>query len=408
MPSNHSGRPQADSKHRTLRISGIVAVIVAIAIVVTGVTTRANNNKNLKEWTDKQAVPTVSVNPPGGAGDGSSLELPGRFEAYARAPIYARVSGYLKSWKVDIGAPVKAGQLLGEIETPDLDQQLLQARADLASAQANVGLAATTAKRWQDMLVTDSVSRQEVDDKTGDYATKQAMVKAAQANVDRIIALKGFTRIVAPFNGTLTARNTDIGALINAGGGTGPALFEVSDTRKLRLYVNVPQNYVTSIKPGNGAGTGTKANITVPEHPGNSYTATVESTSGSIDVASGTILVQLAVDNAAGELLPGGFANVSFDLPGNKALLSVPSSALIFDQSGLRVATVGADNKVTVKTITIAHDLGKTIQLNSGLNADDRVIENPPDGIADGDVVNVADNSTKPEDAKTTAKSDKK
>jgi len=403
MPSNNSGLSK-----RTLRISGIVTVIVAIAIVVTGVTTRANNNKNLKEWTDKQAVPTVSVNPPGGAGDGSSLELPGRFEAYARAPIYARVSGYLKSWKVDIGAPVKAGQLLGEIETPDLDQQLLQARADLASAQANVGLAATTAKRWQDMLVTDSVSRQEVDDKTGDYATKQAMVKAAQANVDRIIALKGFTRIVAPFNGTLTARNTDIGALINAGGGTGPALFEVSDTRKLRLYVNVPQNYVTSIKPGNGAGTGTKANITVPEHPGNSYTATVESTSGSIDVASGTILVQLAVDNAAGELLPGGFANVSFDLPGNKALLSVPSSALIFDQSGLRVATVGTDNKVTVKTITIAHDLGKTIQLNSGLNADDRVIENPPDGIADGDVVNVADNSSKQEDAKATAKSDKK
>jgi len=404
MPSNHSGRPQANSKHRTLRISGIVAVIVAIAIVVTGVTTRANNSKNLKEWTDKQAIPTVSVNPPGGAGDGSSLELPGRFEAYARAPIYARVSGYLKSWKVDIGAPVKAGQLLGEIETPDLDQQLLQARADLASAQANVGLAATTAKRWQDMLVTDSVSRQEVDDKTGDYATKQAMVKAAQANVDRIIALKGFTRIVAPFNGTLTARNTDIGALINAGGGTGPALFEVSDTRKLRLYVNVPQNYVTSIKPGNGAGTGTKANITVPEHPGNSYTATVESTSGSIDVASGTILVQLAVDNAAGELLPGGFANVSFDLPGNKALLSVPSSALIFDQSGLRVATVGADNKVTVKSITIAHDLGKTIQLNSGLNADDRVIENPPDGIADGDVVNVADNSSKPEPSKSDKK----
>jgi len=408
MPSNHSGRPQANN--RTLRISGIVAVIVAVAIVVTGVTTRANNNKNLKEWTDKQAVPTVSVNPPGGAGDGSSLELPGRFEAYARAPIYARVSGYLKSWKVDIGAPVKAGQLLGEIETPDLDQQLLQARADLASAQANVGLAATTAKRWQDMLVTDSVSKQEVDDKTGDYVTKQAMVKAAQANVDRIIALKGFTRIVAPFNGTLTARNTDTGALINAGGGTGPALFEVSDTRKLRLYVNVPQNYVTSIKPGNGAGTGTKANITVPEHPGKAYTATVESTSGSIDVASGTILVQLAVDNAAGELLPGGFANVSFDLPGNKALLSVPSSALIFDQSGLRVATVGTDNKVTVKTITIAHDLGKTIQLNSGLNADDRVIENPPDGIADGDVVNVADSSSKPSESgnKNNAKSDKK
>ena len=375
--------------HHTLRISGIVAVIVAIAVVVTGVTTRANNSNDLKEWTDKQAVPTVSVGLPGGAGDGSSLDLPGRFEAYARAPIYARVSGYLKSWQADIGTPVKAGQLLAEIETPDLDQQLLQARADLASAQANVGLAATTAKRWQEMLVTDSVSKQEVDDKTGDYASKQAMVKAAQANVDRLLALKGFARITAPFNGTVTARNTDTGALINAGGGTGPALFEVSDTRKLRLYVNVPQNYVATIKPG------TKAKITVPEHQDKTYTATVESSSGSIDVASGTTLVQLAVDNAGGELLPGGFANVSLALPSNKAVLSVPASALIFDQGGLRVATVGADNKVTVKTITIARDLGKTIELHSGIEANDRVIENPPDGITDGDQVNVAASSNK-------------
>lgn len=374
---------------RTLRISGILVAVFAIIIVAIGVTTRANNNSNLKEWTNKQAVPTVSVNQPSGAGDASSLDLPGRFEAYARAPIYARVSGYLKSWKVDIGAVVKAGQLLGEIETPDLDQQLLQASADLGSAQANVGLAATTAKRWQDMLVTDSVSKQEVDDRTGDYASKQAMVKAAQANVNRILALKSFTRIVAPFNGTVTARNTDTGALINAGGGTGPALFEISDTRKLRLYVNVPQNYVNSIKQG------TKANITVPEQPAKTYTATVETTSGAIDVASGTILVQLAVDNAAGELLPGGFANVSLNIPSNQALLSVPASALIFDQSGLRVATVGADNRVLVKTITIARDLGKTIELHSGLNADDRVIENPPDGIADGDQVNIAQNTSK-------------
>lgn len=375
--------------HQTLRISGIVAVIVAVVIVVTGVTTRANNNTNLKAWTDKQAVPTVSVGLPSGAGDGSSLDLPGRFEAYARAPIYARVSGYLKNWKADIGTKVTTGQLLAEIETPDLDQQLLQAKADLASAQVNVGLAATTAKRWQEMLVTDSVSKQEVDDKTGDYASKQAMVKASRANVDRLLALKGFARIISPFNGTVTARNTDTGALINAGGGSGPALFEVSDTRKLRLYVNVPQNYVASIKPG------TKAKITVPEHQGKTYTATVESTSGSIDIASGTTLIQLAVDNAAGELLPGGFANVSLDLPTSKTVLSVPASALIFDQSGLRVATVGADNKVTVKTITIARDLGKTIELHSGIEATDRVIENPPDGIADGDQVNVADNSNK-------------
>lgn len=375
--------------HHTLRISGIVAAIVAVVIVVTGVTTRANNNANLKEWTDKQAVPTVSVGLPGGAGDDPSLDLPGRFEAYARAPIYARVSGYLKSWNADIGTKVKTGQLLGEIETPDLDQQLLQARADLASTQANVGLAATTAKRWQEMLVTDSVSKQEVDDKTGDYASKQAIVKASQANVDRLLTLKGFARIVSPFNGTVTARNTDTGALINAGGGTGPALFEISDTRKLRLYVNVPQNYVASIKPG------TKAKITVPEHQDKTYTANVESTSGSIDVASGTTLVQLAIDNAAGELLPGGFANVSLDLPANKTVLSVPASALIFDQSGLRVATVGAGNKVIVKKITMARDLGKTIELSSGIEATDRVVENPPDGIADGDKVNIADKNNK-------------
>jgi RND family efflux transporter MFP subunit len=328
----------------------------------------------------------------------STLDLPGRFEAYARAPIYARVSGYLKSWKVDIGAQVKTGQLLGEIETPDLDQQLLQARADLASAQANVELASTTARRWQAMLKTDSVSRQEVDDKTGDFASKEALFKAAQANVDRLVATKGFARIVAPFDGTVTARETDTGALINAGGGSGPALFEVSDTRKLRLYVNVPQNYVASVKPG------TKADIRVPEHAGKTYTATVESTSRSVDVASGTTLIQLAVDNANGELLPGGFANVSLHLPGNVATLSIPASALIFDQAGLRVATVGADNKALLKPVTIARDLGKTIELGSGITAADRVIESPPDGIAAGDLVHVVEASQKQASASTANK----
>ncbi len=367
-----------------LRISGVVAIIVAIAVVVVGVTTRANNHSNLKEWTDKQAVPTVSVGLPTGAAEGASLELPGRFEAYARAPIYARVSGYLKSWHADIGTQVKAGQLLAEIETPDLDQQLLQAKADLASAQANVGLAETTAKRWQEMLVTQSISKQEVDEKTGDYTSKQAMLEAAEANVNRILALKNYARIVAPFNGSVTARNTDTGALINAGGSAELPLFEVSDTRQLRLYVNVPQNYVGSIKQG------TKAKITVPEHQDKIYTATVKSTSGSINAASGTSLVQLAVDNAAGELLPGGYANVSLDLPSNKTALSVTASALIFDQAGLRVATVDADNKVILKTIVIARDFGKTIELHSGVDATDRVIENPPDGIKNGDPVNVA------------------
>ena len=380
MPSNQiAPRPS----HHTLRISGIVAALIAAAIVVTGIATRANSNEKLKQWTNEQAIPSVSVVMPGNGGSASMLELPGRFEAYSRAPIYARVNGYLKSWKVDIGAQVKTGQLLGEIETPDLDQQLLQARADLANAQANVELAATTATRWQSMLDSGAVSRQEVDDKTGDLASKKALIKAAQANVDRLLATKSFARIVAPFDGTVTARDTDTGALINAGGGSGPALFEVSDTRKLRLYVNVPQNYVSSAKPG------TKANITVPEHAGKTYTATVESSSQSVDVASGTTLVQLAVDNAAGELLPGGFANVSLHLPTNATILNVPASALIFDQSGLRVATVGADNKVLMKPVTIARDLGKVIELSSGIALTDRVIEGAPDGIANGDAVNV-------------------
>jgi RND family efflux transporter MFP subunit len=299
--------------------------------------------------------------------------------------LYARVSGYLKSWKVDIGAPVKAGELLAEIETPDLDQQILQAKADLVSAQANATLAASTAKRWTSMLTSNYVSRQDVDEKTGDLATKQALVKAAQANVDHMQALKGFTRIVAPFDGVITARQTDVGALINVGGGAGQELFVVSDTRKLRVYVSVPQNYVPSIPPG------TKATITAPEHPGRTYMATVESSSQAVNATSGTTLMQLAVDNANGELLPGGFADVSLDLPRNGGSLNIPASALMFDKGGLRIATVGTDNKVVLKTVTIKRDLGKLIELGSGLATGDRVIESPPDGVADGDVVRIAE-----------------
>jgi RND family efflux transporter MFP subunit len=369
---------------RKLRITGFVAALIAAVIVVSGLVTRASGNAQLREWTDAQAVPTVAVVAPGNQGAAAKLDLPGRLQAYARAPIYARVSGYLKDWKVDIGAHVKAGQLLAEIETPDLDQQLLQAKADLASAQANAALAATTAKRWKSMLGSDSVSKQEVDEKTGDLTTKQALVKAARANVDREQALKSFTRIVAPFDGIVTARQTDVGALINVGAGTGQELFVVADTRKLRVYVDVPQNYVPSIPQG------TRATISVPEHPGKTYTATVESSAHAVNAASGTTLMQLAVDNAKGELMAGGFANVSLDLPRDATALNVPASALIFDKAGLRVATVGADDKVLLKTVTITRDLGDVIELGSGISADDRVIESPPDGVADGDPVRVA------------------
>jgi len=297
------------------------------------------------------------------------------------------VSGYLKSWQYDIGAHVKAGAQLGEVETPDLDQQLLQARADLASAQANEALAQSTAKRWQAMLGSDSVSKQEVDEKAGDFTVKQAMVKAAQANVDRIVAMKGFARIVAPFDGTVTARETDVGALINAGGGSTPELFVVSDTSKLRVYVNVPQSDVPNVTSGTGA------TISVPEHPKKTYPATFVSSSQSVNASSGTTLMQLSVDNTAGELMPGSYASVHLELAGPIESLSVPASAVIFDAKGLTVATVGADNRVTLKTVTIARDLGKLIEIGSGLAANDRVIASPPDGIGNGAEVRVASNA---------------
>ncbi len=381
-----SSSPVAAISPRALRLGGLTLALLALAVVVAGVVVRRSDAATLKERADAMAVPTVVLISPGKAGAASgALDLPGRLEAQSRAPIYARVSGYLKSWKVDIGAPVKAGQLLAEIETPDLDQQLLQARADLASAQANASLAAATAKRWQSLLASDSVSRQEADEKANDAATKQAMVNAAQANVDRFLATKNFTRIVAPFDGTVTARATDVGALINAGGGgPGQELFVVSDTRKLRVYVSVPQTYVALVKRGS------PAQLRVPDRPGQVYTAAVESMSNAVASGSGSMLIQLAVDNAKGELLPGGFASVRLDLPANAQALSIPPSALVFDKAGLRVATVDAANKVRLKAVTIFRDHGKTIELATGLAPDDRVIESPPDGLAEGDEVRIA------------------
>ena len=376
--------------HRGMRLAGLIAVVVIVAIVIIGIATRIVEAKRLQTWTDQQTVPTVNVAAPEKNGAGSPLELPGRIEAYTQAPIYARVGGYLKSWKVDIGAPVKAGQLMAEIETPDLDQQLLQAKADLASAQANAALAATTAKRWQAMLGSDSVAKQDVDEKTGDYTAKRALANAAKANVDRIEATKGYTRIVAPFDGIVTARNTDVGALINEGStGGGQPLFVVSDVSKLRVYVQVPQTYVPSIPAG------ATAELTVPEYPGRTFTAKVDASAQAVNAGSGSTLLQLSVDNADGKLMPGSFTNVRFKLDANAAGLRVPASALIFDASGLHLATVGGDNKVTFKAVTIRHDYGKTVEIGSGLAADDRVIDSPPDGLVNGDQVKIAEPQAK-------------
>lgn len=369
---------------RGWRLVAIALALVAAAIVVEGIATRNSAASRLRERADAQSVPTVSVIAPGRGEAGSTLELPGRIEAYARAPIHARVSGYLKRWHADIGATVKAGQLLAEIETPELDQQLMQARAELANARASVALAATTAKRWQALLATDSVSRQEADEKAADFAAKQAVVQALQANVERIETLKRFARIVAPFDGTVTSRSTDVGALINAGGAQGAELFVVSDTRRLRVYVSVPQSYVAAIRAG------ASATLGVPERPGKAYPATVQSMARAINTATGSMLVQLSAANPKAELLPGGFATVNFRLPAAVGTLTIPPGALIFDKAGLRVATVDAHDKVLLKTVTVARDLGSVVELSSGLEPHDRVIESPPDGIADGDPVRIA------------------
>jgi RND family efflux transporter MFP subunit len=382
--SPDTGRSANASTARGLRLVGIAGAVIVVVVVAAGIISRSASANRVKEWTDEQALPVVAVIAPGKGGTVSTLDLPGRLEATSRAPLYARVSGYLKKWNVDIGARVKAGQLLAEIEAPDVEQQLLQAEADLATADANAALAGSTAVRWQSMRETDSVSKQDADEKISDSTAKQAIVKAQRANVERLRTMQGFTRIVAPFDGVVTARDTDIGALINAGG-SGQQLFVVSDIRRLRVYVNVPQVFVGSMTQGS------KATLSVPEHAGKMYDAVVEGSSGAVDVATGTTLIQLSVDNAAGDLMPGSYATLGFSLAHDASVFRVPASALIFDKGGLRVATLDRDNKVVLKPVTIARDHGATIDIANGLEASDRIIESPPDGLAPGNLVRVVD-----------------
>jgi RND family efflux transporter MFP subunit len=366
---------------RTKR-NAIIALVLVAAVVAAGLASRRSNANKLGEEAQARSIPTVSVLIPGQAAAGV-LELPARVEPWSRAPIYARVSGYLQSWNADIGTPVKAGQLLARIETPDLDQQLLQAQAELASSRSGVALAASTAKRWTSLLQEDAVSRQEVDERSGDLAAKQAAVQAAQANVQRIQAMQRYTRLVAPFDGVVTARNTDVGALINVGGSAGSELFIVSDVRKLRVYVQVPQRQLAMVRPGS------VAVLTVPERPDQSYRATVQSQSQSINLATGAMLVQLTVDNATGELLPGAFATVRFETAAHDGV-SVPPGALITGKNGVQVATVDTANRVRLKSVTVARDLGSVVQLAGGALPSDRIIDSPPDGIADGEQVRIA------------------
>jgi RND family efflux transporter MFP subunit len=380
QPDRNPSRPVP----RRFALVGGAFALLAIAVVAYGLGTRQAQNAQLRDVTEAQAAPVVALVAPASVSNDSVLDLPGRLEAYIQAPIYARVPGYLKSWKHDIGAKVKAGDVLAEIDTPDLDQQLAQARADLSVAQANAKLAQIGAERWQSLASTDAVSKQDVDQRTFTWNANIAQVKAAQANVDRLVAEQGFKRLIAPFDGIVTARETDIGALINVGAAGGAQLFVVSETGKLRVYVNVPQNFVPSVPAG------TKATISVPEHPGTSYSGTVESSSQAVNPSTGTTLMQIIVDNRAGEMMPGDYASIHLQMAVAAHVLSVPSSALIFDARGLSIATVAADNRVLLKPVSIGRDLGTMVELASGVSPGDRVIENPPDGIGNGALVRVA------------------
>lgn len=389
MSSEHSTTlPEVKLSPRRLRLAGLIALIVFAAIAVAGVTGRLSSARDLHSWTEQQSIPIVAVSKPESDIGVVPLELPARMDAYINAPIFARTSGYLKSWDKDIGAQVKAGELLGVIDTPDLDQQLLQAQADLQSARANAALAKITADRWLGLRKTDpdSVSQQSVDQATGTYAAQLATANSSQANYDRLKALKSYARIVAPFDGRVTARNTDVGALINAGP-SGAALFQVSDTSKLRVYVQVPQVYAPSIHRGD------EATLTVPEYPGQTFKAKVEADARAISPVSGTTQVQLVVDNADGRLLPSSYASVRFELAAGTLGLRLPAEALVFDDKGLRVATVSADDRVQFKTVTIRRDYGKTVEIGSGLGSDDRVIMSPPDGLINGAQVHIANNA---------------
>ena len=380
LPEN-SGPPVIS--RRGLTIAAVTAAIIGLVVVIAGITTRKIADAKLQEWTEAQAVPVVAVAPPDTRGKTAAFSLPGRLEAYTQAQIYARVTGYVKDWKADIGTPVKAGDLLAEIDAPDLDQQIMQAEANLASAKANSVLSDLTLKRGQSLITSLAISQQDLDQRGADASNKQGLVRAAQANLDRLRVLEQYKRIVAPFDGLVTARTTDIGALINAGGG-GPPLFVVSRINKLRVYVSVPQTYVPNIPIG------TKASIAVPEHPGQTFPATVEASAQAVEIASGTTRIQLVVDNSRNELMTGDFTQVTFDLPHPQIAIGVPASALIFNQNGLHVAIVGSNGRINLKEITIARDLGNEVEVASGITADDRVVINPPDGIATGDKVRIA------------------
>ncbi len=387
---HQQGHRAPHGRPKRLGLFAVVVLVLAAAAAAWGIFTRHRTDAELATWTTQQAVVTVNVAHPTHDDAPRKLALPGDVEAFYEASIYARVSGYLAGWSQDIGAHVHAGQVLATIDTPDLDEELAQAQADLATSQAQSTLADLTAKRWHALLASNSVSVQSSDEKEGDASARHAEVNAQKAHVDRLRALEGFKKLTAPFDGVVTARNTDVGALITGGSSAAIALFKVADMHEMRVYVRVPQAYASELRPG------MQATLTEPQYPGRTFPASLATTSQSVAAESRTVLVELMAPNKEGKLWAGTFADVRFDVPGNEGVLLVPASALIFRAHGAQLATVDKDSRVVMKDVSISRNLGSEIEIESGIDAADRVVSTPLDTIEDGDKVNVAADKASP------------
>lgn len=367
-------------------VIAVLVVIIVAGVVVMGVVPRLRAKAALRTETSDLAIPTVVVIHPKRGDPQQEIVLPGNMQAFEDAPIFARTNGYLKKWYVDIGGHVKAGQLLADIETPEVDQQLLVARADLNTAQANLNLSKITADRFDGLKNTDSVSKQDVDNAHGDFEAKKATVAAAQSNVRRLEETQAFNKIYAPFDGIITARNTDIGQLIDSGsGGAAREMFHIQSTRVLRVYINVPQQYSQAAKPG------LSADLTLAEFPGRKFKGELVRTANAIQQSSRTLLVEVDVNNATGELLPGGYTEVHLKLPETVPTFILPVNTLIFRAQGLQIATV-QDGKATLVPIVLGRDFGSEVEVVSGLSGQESVMMNPPDSLVEGEQVQIAQN----------------
>src|SRR5467141_314506 len=368
---------------RSLLTAATAAVLLASIVVGYGFVGRAQSKQEVVQWTNTQAIPTVALVQPTPASSHQTLTLPGNIQPFNRAAIFARVNGYVKSWDHDIGSPVKAGQALAAIDAPDLDQQLGQAKATLASVRANLQIASLTANRNNILLQKQIVAQQLADQTTADATAKEAVVDANEANVRQLEAMHSFKTLAAPFDGVVTARNVEIGQLISPGG-SGPPLFEVSDLHRVRIFVQVPQSFSAGLVPG------MRATFEMPQYPGAQFEATLSHISKSINQNSHSMQVELQANNAAGKFFGGSYCNVHFEIPTDANLVKVPSTALITGNQGTQIATLDSNDKVVLRNVQVGRDLGDSVEVLAGLSPADRIINNPPETLTAGDAVRVA------------------